>query len=245
MKHKIKSPAPALEKGLKILTRLSANRPQNLESLSKDLGEPKASVLRYLDTLMLLDLIGRDPVSKEYCSKIAIVRMDSAGRDLSGKIQKLLDSLAGKTCRTAEWYVPNGGRMVLMQRSEPEDAMIHVKAKIGFERMLDDQFEAVARIAISNLGAGVSGRNYWVYKGGERKSISEEACRRILRSDRENGFAIDVEYNDNGVRRYAVPVFNQGKFAGVIALAENFRPDADSQIPRISKILKEEIKRII
>ncbi len=242
MKHKTKSSAPALEKGLKILERLSGGGPQKLESLSKDIGEPKASVLRYLDTLVSLGLAGRDPESKEYSVKVAMVRLDSAVREFSSKIQKLLDVLAEKTCRTAEWYVSSDGKMSLTMRSEPEDAEIHVKAKIGFERELDGEFEAVARIAISSLDMDVSGGGYWVYRSGVRKSISGTMCGKILESDRKNGYAMDLEYNPNGVRRYAAPVFNEGRFAGVLALAENYRPDADSQIPVISKILLDEIK---
>ncbi|MFZ2655152.1 MAG: helix-turn-helix domain-containing protein [Victivallales bacterium] len=242
MKYIIKSPAPALEKGIQALTRLSENGPRNLEKLSKDLGEPKASLLRYLDTLLSLGLVGRDPVTKEYSSKVAMVRLGRAGRDFSDKVQKLLDSLAEKTCRTAEWYVHNGDRMVLARRSEPENAVIHVKAKIGFERELNGEFEAVARIAILNLKIDLSGKKSWIYRDGRKKNIEESICRKILDSDRKNGYAIDMEYNENGVRRYAAPVFQNGKLAGVIALAENFRPDADSKIPRIAKMLKDEIK---
>ncbi|HBC89373.1 MAG TPA: hypothetical protein DCZ94_20730 [Lentisphaeria bacterium] len=244
MKQKKKSPAPALEKGMQVLERLSKNGPQNLELLSKNLGEPKASVLRYLDTLISLGMADRDPISKEYSAKVSITRIDSAGKELSIKIQDLLDSLAEKTCRTAEWYLPNHDKMILVQRTEPDDAVIHVKAKVGFERPLDGELEAVARIAISNLRLSTAGKKYWVYRSGERKRISESLSGKMLEYDRENGFAMDVEYNPNGVRRYAVPVFYEGKFAGVVALAENFRPDADRQIPRISKMLKEAIKEI-
>ncbi len=242
MKQKKKSPAPALEKGIRILRRLSENGPQNLEMLSKDIGEPKASVLRYLDTLVSLGMAGRDPVSREYCAKVAILGLDSAGKELSEKVQSLLDALSEKTCRTAEWYVFNGGRMVLTMRSEPENAMIHVKAKVGFVRELDVEFEAVTRIAVSNLRLDMSGRKYQGYRNGKKKELTESACRKMVEEDARNGFAMDMEYNPNGVRRYAVPVFHDGKFAGVAALAENFRPDADRQITVISKILLNEIK---
>ena len=87
MKQVIKSPAPALKKGIQLLERLSEKGQQNLETLAKDLDEPKASVLRYLDTLLALDLIGKDPVSKEYTAKIALIRVDSANKDISGKVR--------------------------------------------------------------------------------------------------------------------------------------------------------------
>ncbi len=242
MKQVIKSPAPALKKGIQLLERLSEKGQQNLEALARDLDEPKASVLRYLDTLLALDLVEKDPVSKEYTAKIALIRVDSANKDISGKVRKLLDTLSTKTCRTAEWYVLNNDRMVLEQRSEPENAEIHVKARIGFERLLDDEFEAVARTAISNLNIDVSGKKLWVYRQGKKIYIDPAECRKILESDNRNGYAMDMEYNVNGVRRYAAPVFYLGKFAGVIALSENFTPDADRQIAKISKLLMDAIK---
>lgn len=242
MKQVIKSPAPALKKGIQLLERLSEKGPQNLETLANDLDEPKASVLRYLDTLLTLDLVGKDPVSKEYTAKVAMIRIDSANKDISGKVRKLLDYLSTKTCKTAEWYVLNNDRMVLEQRSEPENAHIHVKARIGFERLLDSEFEAVARIAISNLNIDVSRKKYWCYRHGEKINIDQVECSKILDSDKTNGYAMDIEYNVNGVRRYAVPAFYLGKFAGVIALSENFTPDADRQIAKISKILMDAIK---
>ena len=41
---------------------------------------------------------------------------------------------------------------------------------------------------------------------------------------------MDVEYNPNGVRRYAAAVRkSDGTLAGIIALAENFTPSADAK----------------
>lgn len=241
MKQNGKSSAPALEKGIQALNWLSEVGPQKLETISRELCEPKASLLRYLDTLLSLGLVGRDPVSKEYVAKAAIISFDSAGRELSGKIQKHLDALAERTGRTAEWYVLSNGGMSIMRRSEPEKAEIHVKAKVGFVRSLEDEFEAVARVAALNLNLGLAGKKYWIWMKGKKKSITETACGNILKNERKNGYALDLDYNGNGVRRYAAPVFHNGGFAGIVALAENFKPDADSQIPEISRALKDEI----
>lgn len=238
MKQIGKSLAPALEKGIRLLASLGETGPRKLEALSSGFDEPKASVLRYLDTLLSLGYVVRNPETKEYSAKVAIISLDSAEKEISVKIQELLDLLADKTARTAEWYVIKGSSMLLTQRSEPEDTEIHVKAKIGFERALDGEFEAVARIALSSLGMPVSGKRRWIYRSGKRRNISGAACERVLQSDRKKGYALDAEYNPNGVRRYAAPVFHKGRFAGVIALAENYRPDADSHIPEISRILK-------
>ncbi len=243
LENKEKSPAPALEKGIRVLTRLTDCGPQNLETISKELSEPKASILRYLDTLISLDLIERDPVSKEYSSKIAIIRRDDSDRNLYGKVQHLLNSLVEKTFRTAEWYVFDKNRMLLTQRAEPRDAFIRVIAQIGFERKIDKEFEAVTRIAILNLGIKINNQKFWIYKNGTREYLSKDACNEILQKDMKNGYALDLDYNCNGVRRYAAPKFDNGKFAGVVALAENFTPDADQQVQNISKILKTEINR--
>ncbi|RMD75109.1 MAG: hypothetical protein D6820_15355, partial [Lentisphaerae bacterium] len=65
-KQNKKAAAPALQRGIEIIRLLADQIPRTLEELNRQTGIPKSSLLRFLETLELLNIVERDPVTRAY-----------------------------------------------------------------------------------------------------------------------------------------------------------------------------------
>ncbi len=219
-------PAPALARGLDVLSTLCGRGPMSLEGLSSLSSVPKASLLRILRTLESKGCVGRDPVSRRFSALVAMV--PAAERTFAASVHEFIVELSEKTRRTVEFYVLDGRDFRISARRDCEGAGITVKALIGFRRKLDGEFEAVARIAHAfGPSRACHSRGLWSYEGGVRRRISSAEYGRLLAECRKERCTADFEFNSNGVRRSAAPVFKGGALAGIVALAENYFPGCD------------------
>ncbi|HPO90992.1 MAG TPA: helix-turn-helix domain-containing protein [Victivallales bacterium] len=237
MKQKYK--APALARGLDLIEFLSESEPLTLERLSEKLSIPKASLLRLLETLELKGYVEKNPKNKEYMAKTIIIPT-FIEKNLREKINKLLNDLSEKTLRTVEFYIPDKNGLKIAFRKECEIKNITVKAKIGFKRSLDSEFEAVTRIAHA-FADSLKTQYYdkmWIYNSGQIKKINKEDYEEFVKTTKKERIAIDFEFNSNGVRRTAAPIFEDKNLIGIIALAENFYPNCDEDTKKNAKILK-------
>ncbi len=241
-----RAPAPALAQGICALAELSSAGPLRLEELSRRTGVNKPSLLRLLNTLIGLGMVSKDEATKVYRA-VSVIVMRSPGLDeLSARIPAELKRLSGLTGRTSEWYVPGDGVMMLSDRCEPEDCAVNVKARIGFERELDGELEAVARLALGCGAPRPAGKTaHWNYMNGKKAKIPASKAAKLIASAGKAGHCLDTEYNVNGVRRYAAAVRHaDGNFVGIIAVAENFTPDADSKAASTVRALLESADRL-
>lgn len=239
MKQKFK--APALARGLDVLLLLSNSGSLSLEKLSLASRIPKASLLRILQTLELKGLVERDPIDKHYTNKVFFFSA-SASKDFMLSLPPFLKNLSMKTDRTVEFYSPERESLKITARSECGSRMITVKANLGFRRELDGELEAVARIGhvFGSFSNCKFSKKLWQYKNGKKKKITISQYKEQIEKVKSEKIAFDIEFNSNGVRRSAAPIFQNGKFAGVIALAENFFPNCDKETIKNLKILKYE-----
>ena len=223
-------PAPALEKGVRVLNELIGKGPVNLETLARKTEIPKASLLRILNTLGSLDMVERSNATKEYTSLVRIVPFSSHRNQARLKIQKALHSLSVFTGKTTEWYVFDSVRLVITDRVEPEQPVVQVRARIGFMRELNGEFDAVARSGLAYLEDHIQTGSYWTYRKGEKMIVDDASVLKRLKQVKRKKAVMDREYNTNGVRRYAAPVLNpeDNTLFGIMAIAENYTPDADT-----------------
>ena len=224
-----KYPAPALAKGLQVIQVLQLHDAMILEELAVITAIPKASLLRMLDTLLMLKFIERDATTRKYRTIVRLITDNDNNRDREQLIHDALVELSATTGLTTEWYIPNFEGAVIVDRVEPADRAVKVVAKIGFIRQLTGEFEAVARLAIANRDKFKPGiNNYWLYKAGKKEPLVEQEFKQLLIDASSQGYCIDGEYNNNGIRRMAGAVKeDNGKLCGIITLAESFTPDAE------------------
>lgn len=195
-------PAPALSRGIDLLERLSRDGPQVLERLAAAAALPKSSTLRLLAALERLGLVARDPATRRFHARAALLRGGSDEAEAARRRQ-VLAALARDAGQAAELWELREGRLVMVDRADPEDASTAVRARIGYERDLVEA-DAVALVAFAFLGAPLPARHTRSAdhraQPATRRSVAE-----AVRACREAGRAADAGINSNGVRRFAAP----------------------------------------
>jgi DNA-binding IclR family transcriptional regulator len=233
-------PAPALARGLDVLSTLASCDKITLEALASRTSIPKASLLRLLQTLETKKLVCRDDNTRTYAALATILPICEKNKLIETRISDFLLSISKTLSRTVEYYVPSQAYFVISKRNDCEGSSITVNAKVGFRRELDGEFEAVARIAHAFHNGGEKyNTKLWNYSDGKRRTISRSEYASSVAKARMDFSAYDLEFNTNGVRRSAVPLFEKGKFIGIIAVAENFFPQCDSHTKKNIKILRD------
>lgn len=218
------TPAPALNRGLAILRMLGERSPLSLEYLSSHLKLPKASVFRLLDTLEKTGTV-RKTAEKLYEPLWALQPLESDPLAFRHQIERRIKALPAETNCSAEWYEPTPEGMKLVLQELPHTELC-VKAKPGFLRDWDTEFEAVARLgqAFAKEAQPLSHSKLYA-RNGELQKISTRKIRALTEEARRTSVAYDEAFNNNGVRRFAAAAIDErtGNFLGVLALAEAYR----------------------
>jgi len=222
-------PAPALERGIRILQLLEDGEPASLESIAERLEAPKSSAGRLLETLESLGVVTRDPETRRFVSHYRLAPRLAPKEALRERaIARELESLAHATARTAEWYAPGEAGLVLVQRREPPGLEVAPNAKVGFLRSWEGELEAVCALGNAFFRPEEPPRRgaFWCYrKHGVRGELSVREARERIRRAAEGEAVADAAFNTNGARRCAALVRFDERPAGVLALAETFRFD--------------------
>ena len=222
------STAPALLRGIRIFELLSNRGELSLEAVASETGYPKSSILRVLDTLSALDLVVRDPGTRRYSATALLIRRTAPDASFDQRIARSLADLAESTGNTAEWYVSVESGMALVQRAQPAEGIVHVRAKIGFIRTWTGELEAVNALgrAFFNPSADCRGNSGYTSDGLFVKLSAKHVADRVRSASNERAI-MDDAFNTNGVRRMAAVVFRSGQPTGIVSLAEHSRPGTD------------------
>lgn len=240
-----KYPAPALEKGLYLLEIINNQGEKKLEELTSISGLPKASVNRYLKTLMMVGYIGRNLETKKFYSLCRIERDRSSVESLRVHLPETMKELVEATGFTAEWYEYQNESAVITLREEPQNVAVKVLATQGFERTLSQELDAVARIFIKFYGVPKPMPDYYIRKWDEVIKLSPEEVNEKLDAVPENYLTVDKNFNHNGVRRCAMAVFDtQHQLVGAIALAGHYHPSSNRVQKKGLELLKKYSKKL-
>lgn len=240
-----KFPAPALERGLYILQILSLDGEKKLEELTKITDLPKASINRYLKTLMMAGYVKRDPKTKKFHSICSIERNLEGLKSLKNQLADIMEQLVDATGLTAEWYEFKNKHAVITARFEPENVAVKVMANNGFHRMLDHEFEAVSKLFISQLGLPSPVPQYFYRKWDEVIALTEEEVTQTLEEVKESYITADKNFNHNGVRRCAAAIFDsKNNFLGVLALAGHYHPSSNKVLKKGIELLEAKVKEL-
>lgn len=242
------NPAPALSRGLELLRRLDADGPASLESLTHATAWPKSSVSRILQSLELAGAVRRDPASRLYHPHLKLVAAEPAGRSLIERAGPMMDGLCRETGVTVELYAWRDAGLTMIDRREPDQAEVCVRARVGHARDLTE-IEALSQVArvwkLSDMPDAnvLPQRKLWVWNAGQKNRFTAAQLKNALKETRQRKIGIDLDINENGVRRYACPMINASakpaEHQGVLALAQVCPPTALQPDPRLIEALKQ------
>lgn len=246
------NPAPALSRGLELLRRLGAEGPASLESLAHATAWPKSSVSRILKSLELAGAVRRDPVTRHYHPQLYLVPAEPVGRSLIERAGPVMDELCRDTGVTVELYAWRDAGLTMIDRREPDQAEVCVRARVGHARDLTE-IEALSQVArVWNLSempdANVLPQHkLWVWNAGQKTRLTAAHLKITLEETRQRKIGIDLDINENGVRRYACPMTNASakpaEHQGVLALAQVCPPNALQPDPRLINTLQQAAAR--
>lgn len=234
------SAVPALQRGFAILELLNQHDALSLEEITVSTEFPRASVLRMLETLCDIGVISKDKATRRYRALRMLV---SKGSSFKERLRAVLDRLAADCDACVEWYQRVDGGMRIVERFSAPQNEVQVLARIGFLREWFVECEAVNAIALSHTEKAQdipTGCTLWQYaEAAERKALTRRALNSILRQAADEHIYCDPLYNENGIRRMAVPVMQDGALAGIIALAMSFRPQLEKHLDQHAQRLQE------
>lgn len=238
--------APALGRGIEIMRFLQEKGQVSLEGIASVLDMPKSSAARFMDTLEVTGVVGRNETDKRYFLKQMLVEISSSKNLSQARIIEELNIIAQKTSSTAEWYVHNDSGMVLVNRKEPENVYVSVRATIGYVRSCRDELEAVAALGLAFFNScKLKGKKYDEFVAdGERADLSVDKAKGKVELALSQKYIADLYFNNQGVRRIAAVVFHGGEPVGVLAIAENFLPNIERD-PKVKlRIILDSVKRL-
>ncbi|MEM9400052.1 MAG: helix-turn-helix domain-containing protein [Verrucomicrobiota bacterium] len=233
-------PAPALTRGLDILQILEEQGACSLEFLTQETGWPKSSIARLMTSMENYGAVIRDPSSKAYQSLYRLVPTTAEETVLRELFRERLQELAEMSQLSTEFYLFENSKLLLKEIFEPTNPVIRINYQPGAVYELQD-VEAVALIVLTfglqenNWPAGPL--NCW--EEGRQKKITGRRLMENVRLARQEEIAIDSEFNNVGIRRFAAPVFSsKHNLACVISLAQTWTPYAYKDMQNISQCLK-------
>ena len=214
-------PTPALTRGLIVLRLLGREGPSSLEQLAQRTGWPKSSVFRLLASLERFGAVSRDPESKQYGPSLRLVSAIPAEERLRALTERALKDLCRASGQTTEIFLFAEGTLTMLDRREPEEGEVRVRARIGWRPTPNEAFA----LTVLTLAHGLDeeqwprGR-FWRWQLGRRMSVSRPALRAWVAQARAESIAVCRAPNANGVRRYAAPIHDEeARLWGALSIA--------------------------
>lgn len=243
MEQRAPDPSPALTRGLALLQRLGQDGPSSLEQLARRTAWPKTSVLRLLTSLEGFGAVTRDPDDLRYRAALRLVPFAPVADDLRDRAAAAMKALGRTTGHTAEVLAFDGRELSLIDRCEPEQREVYVRARIGWR---PDAKEAFA-LTLVLLAFGLRDEKTWpkpaaawYWKNGRRVPFARAALKKWVARVRGERFAVCLHPNANGVRRYVAPVFSaQGVLWGALSLAAINAPEKGAAHQDLVRKVKE------
>ena len=215
-----------------ILDRVGQN-PQgvSIKELSSELNLPKGTIHRILSSLSYFGYIRQDAATKNYSLGLKLIELASllSGQlDLRRVAEPTLRELAEKTGETAYMVVLDGSEVVYIEKIESQQLTggLKMASKVGSRNPLHSC--AVGKTLLSFFPEQELDRLIRK-KGLSRRTVNTitepERLKEQLKVVRAQGYALDDEENEEGIRCLAAPVFDEkgGPVAAISVSGPAFR----------------------
>ncbi len=184
-------------------------------------GWPKSSILRIMQTLMSLGAVARDPDTLVFRALLRLTPINTEDQHLREHCAPAISELCKRTRQTIELhrFAPNDVEMI--DRQEPEDANVCVRARVGWRHPLAE-FDSIMQICFAFGSQDLSQLpSLWFWLGRDKSPLTRKTVEQTLTKVKKDQFATDLSININSVRRYASPIIDQGgRLRAVVAAAQ-------------------------
>lgn len=202
----------SVERALQILDLFNEQATElKITEISKQIGLSKSTLHSLLKTLQLHGYIDQNPENGKYRLGMKLVERGHfvvGTMDIRQKAKSWLTTLSQETGQTTHLGILDGNEGVYIEKIEGKQAAI-AYSRIG--RRLPVHATAIGKVLLAWLSeeecaAVLEG---YVYQGFTSSTLTSRASLlAALQETRSNGYSMDNEENEPGVRCIAVPVWN-------------------------------------
>lgn len=213
--REVKNPVQSAERIFKVLEILADNGEMGLMELSTELGLHKSTVHRLLMSLICMGYAKQNEKNQKYTLTYKLVNM-------SGKILERMDIVEIAKPYLERLSNISGETVHLVRRDGSDILYIHkIEAKVGTIRMVS-HVGMIHPMYCSGVGKAIMAtlpekevKKIWDASVIERKTaktiVTFEDMMKTLEQVRKNGYALDDEENEEGVRCIAASLRGYGK----------------------------------
>ena len=236
-----KNPVQSAERIFDILEKLAQNGAMGLTELGQELSLSKSTTHRLLNSLAVMGYVQKDEMTGKY--QLTFKILEIAGKllnrlDILSVAHKYLEHLMKETHETVHLIQSEGCNIVYIDKVESDDASssIRMASRIGLR--LPMICTAVGKALLAELPEKEVLRvwnNSTVQKYTPNTIVSLEDLLRELQDVRRQGYALDNEENELGVRCIAACVKDYtGKCVNAFSISAPISRMSDERIEELS-----------
>jgi DNA-binding IclR family transcriptional regulator len=211
----------SLRKALQILEGMTKIRtPARLQDIAQSLDLPQSTLLRFLNTYIDFGYVSQDPDSSCYYLTLKLAELGSRAKDnfpFQDSLVKYVKQISRTFHESASLCVEHDMQMVYIAIEEGPGRMLQTLQRIG--RIAPMHATGVGKLHLTNYSDARLAeleQRYGLPKYTEYTITTMDALKKEIAAVREQGFAVDNEECEAGVRCIAVPVRD---YTGVVAAA--------------------------
>ncbi|GHV71368.1 IclR family transcriptional regulator [Spirochaetia bacterium] len=235
----------SLRKAIQILEGMTKiPTPARLQDIAQSLDMPQSTLLRFLNTYIDFGYVGQDPNTSCYYLTLKLMELGSRARDhfpFQNSLAKYIKQVSGKFNESSSLCIEHDMQMVYIATEEGPGRMLQTLQRIG--RIAPMHATGVGKLHLLNYSEArllALAEKFGFPKYTESTITSLEALKKELVLIKKQGFAMDNEECEAGVRCIAVPVrdFSGDVVAGISLSAPSARLDK-ARTAEIVRYLKE------
>jgi IclR family KDG regulon transcriptional repressor len=197
----------------------------SIRELSSNIGLPKGTTHRLLSSLSYFGYVRQDPKTRNYFLGLKFVELGQillSQLDLRKEAEPLLRDLAERTKETIHLVILDRNEIVYIDKVETDQnpSGLKMASRIGLRNPAHSS--AVGKMILANFSEEEL-RSFFKEKSLLRRTentITDPIqLREHLKSVRKQGYAVDDEENEKGIRCVAAPIYNEiGKTVAAISI---------------------------
>lgn len=214
----------SVDRALSILEVLSDyNEGLGITELSSKISLHKSTVHRLLATLIHLGYVVQDPISNRYQNTLKLFELGNKrleNMDIFSIAKPYLKELMAKTNEVIHLVIRDGNEIVYIDKVESNNT-IRMFSRIGKRSPM--YCTAVGKAILAQLSDQEVEK---IWKSSDIITYTEHTItelndmKKVLQEVRQNGFAIDEQENELGVRCIGAAILNHtGEVAGAISIS--------------------------
>ncbi|MCM3117646.1 IclR family transcriptional regulator [Neobacillus sp. MER 74] len=233
----------SVERALKILDLFDEHKSElKITEISEKMGLHKSTVHSLLKTLHEYSYIDQNPDNGKYRLGLKLAERGNlviSNMDIRKTAKKYLLDLSAKTGQTVHLGILDGREGVYIDKVEGEQSIIRY-SRIG--RRLPLHSTAIGKVLLAYQPPNELEhllKNYNYQYQTANTIINEAVFRKEIEKVTEQGYAVDEQENEQGVRCAAVPIFNgKGRVLAAISISTLISRVNDPELQIFIDLLK-------